>query len=977
MISHSLRHTLLATVISLACAQAQITINPPSTGSGVVGGGGTLADTVTAPTTYGAASNPGSASTYSRGDHTHGTPAVPTAAQVGAVATSGNETVNGIKAFSSSPTVPSPTTGTQAANKSYVDSAIAGLAWKDPVLDASLSTDAGLSPTTGNRYIVSGTGSGGWTGHNNAIAVYDTDHWVFTAATTGFAVLDTTHSKAYNYNGTAWVQFSATESGTASLGVQKVGSDYRADFTADKGLKLNGNALEVDYDGVTLDMVGGVLKVVDGSLTEAKMAALPGGILNDVGRVSGLALTALQAIPSGAGVIPSANLGTGTTDATTYLAGDGTFRTCSVGVGAGAVTTSAVLRAMDNTSSSFNLPTSGYPISGVLSGGSKYLDLSNATYYRLRVNSAKASGSTALTVTYKVYYATTATPPSLLSSWTLLEKGGTATGNVVHNQQNTSIHSGLGASAAIADGAKTTVWLSVWGFSSSGTASVAVFAADIEFLQGTGQGDVTGPATTTQYKVPQWDATQKKLTDGLAVGTSAYNLVQLDAGSKLPEVDGSQLTGIFPAQLGKQGTFLTTSGSALSWAADGDQTVCFVDRASAKAATDDGKVVQLRLTEGTTTFSSPTVQFYNTYHKASWKFSDGAAATDTNGVFTLTGATSEEGGKSGYSLSHVATNAQYPEVGASLAWSFWVKLTNNWRNCILVSKDLNANSATSGIMYIRFRGFQNGDNKNSFSMNMIRDDNSETVTAKYELSGSLQENAWYHIVGVYDNGYLGIYVNGGASSFVALNSTLKGNAAGIWMGNANQNNERISIDEFNTWERSGASIWANSTERSAFISALFAAGLGDFYATQNLHYYGLGPDVGTAANNLVQLDGNGKLPAVDGSQLINLPADSTTPVALTFANPLAPAVSGGKYRKTTATSAFELDPPTGGAEGDRLELWITCDGTGRAMTLDAAIAIPSDSGFTSPKTLTASKTYIIVLKYSGSAWWFTSCVGGF
>lgn len=38
----------------------------------------------------------------------------------------GAETVAGVKTFSASPVVPTPTTGTQAANKTYVDSATSG-----------------------------------------------------------------------------------------------------------------------------------------------------------------------------------------------------------------------------------------------------------------------------------------------------------------------------------------------------------------------------------------------------------------------------------------------------------------------------------------------------------------------------------------------------------------------------------------------------------------------------------------------------------------------------------------------------------------------------------------------------------------------------------------------------------------------------------------------------------------------------------
>jgi hypothetical protein len=52
-------------------------------------------------------------------------------------------------------------------------------------------------------------------------------------------------------------------------------------------------------------------------------------------------------------------------------------------------------------------------------------------------------------------------------------------------------------------------------------------------------------SSTTSGLVPQWGSTQKTLTTGLSVGTSANNLVQLDSSGKLPAVDGSRLTGRF------------------------------------------------------------------------------------------------------------------------------------------------------------------------------------------------------------------------------------------------------------------------------------------------------------------------------------------------------------------------------------------------------------------------------------------------
>lgn len=59
-----------------------------------------------------------------------------------------------------------------------------------------------------------------------------------------------------------------------------------------------------------------------------------------------------------------------------------------------------------------------------------------------------------------------------------------------------------------------------------------------------GGGDVSGPETTTENKVPQWDSTTKLLKDGLSVGTLPYNLVQLDENGKLPGLDASNLYNV-------------------------------------------------------------------------------------------------------------------------------------------------------------------------------------------------------------------------------------------------------------------------------------------------------------------------------------------------------------------------------------------------------------------------------------------------
>lgn len=69
---------------SLAASQDWVTANG---GGGGGGGGGTPSSTVVSETSYGQAAGAGAATAYSRGDHTHGTQALPTAGAIGAATT--------------------------------------------------------------------------------------------------------------------------------------------------------------------------------------------------------------------------------------------------------------------------------------------------------------------------------------------------------------------------------------------------------------------------------------------------------------------------------------------------------------------------------------------------------------------------------------------------------------------------------------------------------------------------------------------------------------------------------------------------------------------------------------------------------------------------------------------------------------------------------------------------------------------------
>jgi hypothetical protein len=128
--------------------------------------------TVTAQTTYGASSGNGSATTYARADHTHGTPALGTStpnAISGAASSAGSASVpskeDHTHAFTPSQDLSmatykltnlgTPTADTDAANKGYVDSVAQGLDTKASVV-AATTTDGTFATAFANGQVVDG-----------------------------------------------------------------------------------------------------------------------------------------------------------------------------------------------------------------------------------------------------------------------------------------------------------------------------------------------------------------------------------------------------------------------------------------------------------------------------------------------------------------------------------------------------------------------------------------------------------------------------------------------------------------------------------------------------------------------------------------------------------------------------------------------------------------------------------------------------
>ena len=98
------------------------------------------------------------------------------------------------------------------------------------------------------------------------------------------------------------------------------------------------------------------------------------------------------------------------------------------------------------------------------------------------------------------------------------------------------------------------------------------------------------------------------------------------------------------------------------------------------------------------------------------------------------------------------------------------------------------------------------------------------------------------------------------------------------------------------WE-AGAVAYSEVTGTPSLATVATTGAYSDLTGTPTLGT-AAAEDVGTSANNVVQLDGSARLPAVDGSQLTNLPSAGIPTV--TSATP------GSTYSITTSTSLMEI-----------------------------------------------------------------------
>lgn len=87
--------------------------------------------------------------------------------------------------------------------------------------------------------------------------------------------------------------------------------------------------------------------------------------------------------------------------------------------------------------------------------------------------------------------------------------------------------------------------------------------------------------------------------------------------------------------------------------------------------------------------------------------------------------------------------------------------------------------------------------------------------------------------------------------------------------------------------------------------------------------------------------------------------------------------ANGLFQKLSITNDTILLPPSNGSEGKQLRLWVTPVNTNYNLSIDSSVLVPSDSGLTWPKSLTANKLYVILLQHNGTNWMLISLIGGY
>lgn len=383
--------------------------------------------------------------------------------------------------------------------------------------------------------------------------------------------VQTAVSPTLGTNSLVYSQLSAPTVYTGSLGVQLVGADFRANFVANDGLKLSTNSLTVAYDDSSIGIVSNLLSVKALGITNAMLA---GSIvdtklsqLTTAEKVSGTALTGLASTPSVAGIIPVANLGSGTPSASNFLRGDGTYAV-PTGISAGVATinytkmqdTSSSNVTVTNTATETTIYTYSVPANTLGTNRALRFTL-NGTY----LNNSAANRTVTVRVKYGATTILTKVSPTIPTSATT---GSFAIEGFVAAQNSASIQTGYmwvsfeggdditrwvddkGSAAEDSTGALNLV-VTVQLSSATATQTIVQRFATLELLNAS---DTIGAPTDSSYvtlgasgslsaeRVLTGTADQVVITDNGAGATVVLSLPQNIAATSAPTFNGLTLT---------------------------------------------------------------------------------------------------------------------------------------------------------------------------------------------------------------------------------------------------------------------------------------------------------------------------------------------------------------------------------------------------------------------------------------------------
>jgi len=431
----------------------------------------------------------------------------------------------------------------------------------------------------------------------------------------------------------------------------------------------------------------------------------------------------------------------------------------------------------------------------------------------------------------------------------------------------------------------------------SGTPSLATVATTGAYSDLTGTPTLATVATTGAYS----DLTGTPTLGTAAaedVGTLAGNVVQLDGSARLPAVDGSQLTN------------LPSGASTLGALTDVDVTGAVNTNVlkynSTSGNWEDGAVAYAEVT-GTPTLA--TVATTGAYSDLSGTPSLATVATtgaysdltgtptlatvattgaysDLTGTPTLGTAAAEDVGTSAGNVVQLDGTAKLPAVDGSQLTNlptggftyqeqstnaFSVSVTDSTNNivmCSILGTNTTVLPASSGVAdgtVVTLRAAIGTTLSVSGGENLRN------------LTGTLVSSV------VIESGQNMSFVRGSTSSFGTywnqltaeegtLNSLYDVKTAGAVATNVLKYDGTDWVD--------GAVAYSEVTGTPTLATVATTGAYSDLTGTPTLGT-AAAEDVGTSAGNVVQLDGSARLPAVDGSQLTNLPSGASTLGALT------------------------------------------------------------------------------------------------